>query len=124
MVRKIEALADAITKSTGYLNPENELYSSRNPIGLPAVSPKHVRDSRGKRVFHSVLDGYQAALFDLELKCSGKSKAKLKPNATLRDLMVVYGYPEAMGDVCSKFLRKALGDPTIKGTTPLSFFVE
>jgi hypothetical protein len=124
MVSRLEALADAVVKYSGYLDPESAAYQNRNPGNLPAFSPKHPRDEVGKRQFRSHLDGYQALLFDLAVKCAGRSHSGLKPDSTLRDLAAVYGQPETAAGYYAKFLRRALGDPSISDKTALSYFVE
>ena len=123
IVRRLEALADAITRYSGFADPESEEYQIRNPGRLTAFSDKHARTPNGKRVFRSLLDGYQALLFDLAVKCVGKSNSGLKPASTLTDLVLVYGFPPGTVRFVAKFLRHALGDETVKETTPLSYFV-
>jgi hypothetical protein len=123
MVRRLEALADAICHYSGWDDPESEGYQARNPMLLKAFLPKHPRNLTGKRVFRSLLDGYQAGLFDLATKCVGKSHSGLKPESSLRELMYAYGFPEAMARSVAKFLRRALQDESINEATQLSIFV-
>lgn len=123
MIRPLEALADAVSSVMGYNNPEGPSYQNRNPLGLKAYSDKHAKDSTGQRIFGSLLDGYQAGLFDLAVKCVGRSRTHLKPTSTIEDLMKVYGWPLAVGKVVS-FLQRALQDETISKNTHLSHFVE
>lgn len=124
MVTRIEALADAISRYTGYYDPDSEVYQARNPGALPAISSKHPQDAKGRRVFRSVMDGYQALLFDLAVKCSGRSKTRLKPESTLRDLILAYGNPESATKPVVKFLRRALHDNDLSEQTSLGYFLE
>lgn len=124
MVSRLEALADAISRYSGYDNPESAAFQNRNPGNLPAISPRHIRDLQGKRVFQSFLDGYQALLFDLKVKASGKSSTRLKPSSTIRDLMASYGQPETAAKYIAKFLKRALSIDSITEQTTLSFFLE
>lgn len=123
MDRKIiEAVAEAIVKTSGYWNADNPIYDARNPGGLLAFSPTQSRDVSGYRVFASSLDGMQALLYDVQLKLSGKSRAKLKPENTLADFAAACGLPNA-GVAWSAFLRKALHDANINPKTPLAHFL-
>jgi hypothetical protein len=127
-VKKIEALVDAFAKLNGAFNdPESEAYNLRNPLmiksyGLPG---KHQIDGQGRRVFDSMLSGYRAGLFDLEIKLSGKSRAKLSPDDKLENLLRVYGITELGGvKQIVNFLRRALKDQEIQAVTPLRYFLE
>ncbi len=124
MLAPLEALADALAKYSGWHDPESAAYQNRNPGALKAFTMKHHRDEAGMRVFYSHMDGYQALLFDLTVKCSGMSRTRLKKASVLRDLMVVYGQPATAADYVAKFLRKAMRDQCISADTPLSQFVE
>jgi hypothetical protein len=123
-VSRLEALADAIAHYSGWTNPESEAYQARNPGALPAISSKHIRNAKGQRVFRSMLDGYQALLFDLAIKCSGHSHTRLKPISTLRELMLAYHQPDTTGKFVAKYLKRALQDEQISENTPLRYFVE
>jgi hypothetical protein len=121
---KLEALADSIISLTGYLNPESQAYQIRNPGMLPAISPKHPRDEKNRRIFKSYLDGYQALLFDLVVKCGGKSRTFLRSDSSLRDLFKARGEPETSALYAARFLRRALHDDSISDKTSLSYFLE
>lgn len=125
MFSRLEALAEAIAHHTGYHVLDSALHKARNPLGLKAFGKKHECDEHNNRVFRSVIQGWQAAFFDLEVKCSGRAKDKrLKPTATLLDLMLAYGWKETMADAVAKFLRRELGNQEISKKTPLGFFLE
>ena len=117
--RKLEAIAEAIMKFSGYLNPESSVYQARNPGGLKAFMSHHERDEYGNRVFSSVLNGMSALLSDLELKLT----KRMSPNATLIDLASAYNQPFTAAQAWSKFLRHALVDESITHKTPLSYFL-
>lgn len=121
--RILEAFAEAIAETSGYRNPEGDLYAARNPGGLPAVSSSHLKDVNGNRVFNSVLDGIQALIFDIEVKMSGKSKARLQPTNTLADFAVAFGQPATAAQPWAKFVRRALRDGSVTHKTTLSHFL-
>lgn len=122
MINKIEALADAIAYHVKSHEPASQAYKNRNPGNLRAVSLKHPRDPHGFRVFNSHLDGYQALLFDLRVKLSGKSRARLN-SATLNDLITAYGLTRDDARGISRWLTYAL-DPTIAPELDLAYFLE
>jgi hypothetical protein len=122
--RRIEALAEAVSRYSGYFNPESSLYVCRNPGGLKAFSPLQLRDEEGYRVFASIIDGYQALIYDVGLKVEGKSKAHLKPTDTLSDFAVACSQPYTAADAYAGFLRKALHVENINRKTPLQIFLE
>ena len=145
---RIEALTDGLIRLGEYDNPEKASYRYRNPLGLrifcvhgrgfgncdtcPPQRPLLSRAWRGRewdkvsgmRMFKTHLDGYQAAVFDVTLKCSGKSHANLPPDAGLIDLCISYAMPGARpAQALAKFLRRAL-DCDVTENTELSFFLE
>lgn len=122
--RNLEAIAEAIIKSTRYHDPSSALYAARNPGGLKASSPHHQQDAEGNRVFISVLDGMRALFYDLELKLQGKARYLLLPENTIEDLARAYDMPPAAASVLAKFLRHALSDESITTTTALKRFME
>ena len=126
-VKRIEALIDAISSLNGIHNPESEAYQMRNPllIGSFARPGKHEMDKKDRRVFNSLLSGYKAGLYDLDLKLRGFSRVGLKPTDPLTSLLAVYGLTEKLGiDKVVQFLKRALKDPTISSKTSLSYFIE
>jgi hypothetical protein len=123
-MNNLGTLADALAKMYGYHNPASEAYQLRNPGMLKAFLLSQPINENGYRIFNSTLDGYQALLFDLQMKCSGKSRSKLETSSTLRDLIFVYGQPQTAADVVANFLKHALHNETISEKTPLSFFLE
>lgn len=126
--RRTEALVDALAHLLGSVtNPDGELHQIRNPIGLQSFSRpgKNEIDDKGRRVFKSWLAGYRAACFDIDKKCSGESRAGLKKDDTLSNLLGVFRITEKLGQKqVVNFLRRSLKDENISTSTPLSFFVE
>jgi len=127
MVSKLEHLVAAIGWHNGLHDPESEAYKLRNPLlvrsfGRPG---KHDIDNEGRRIFESLISGYRACLFDIELKASGESRAGLKETDALENLLGVYGIkgPAAVERVV-KFLKKALADQDLSGRTPMTYFLE
>jgi len=124
ILNRLEALADSIASYNLAHEPISAAYQNRNPGLLRAISLKHSRDEHGARLFNAYIDGYQALLYDLRLKASGLSFAKLPPNANITDLMKSYGHHGALvGQRIAKFITKALG-VEVKATTELTFFLE
>lgn len=126
-MNKIEALVDAIANLHGFPhNPESDAYRLRNPLLIRSFAKpgKHEMDEQGRRVFPSLLGGYKSAIFDVELKLRGQSRAGLKPDDKLENLLRVYGISQlgGMSNVVS-FLRRALKDQNISKETPLSYFL-
>lgn len=119
----IEAVAEAIIRTSGYWNADNPLYDARNPGGLLAFSATQSKDANGNRIFASVLDGMQALIYDVGLKLEGKSRARLRPDQTFADFAAACGLPNA-GVAWSAFLRKALHDSTISPKTPIEHFLK
>jgi len=127
MVRRIEALADAIARLNQAWTPEADAYQLRNPLLIKSFARpgKHETDDKGRRIFESFLSGYKASLFDLDLKLRGKSRAGLTTESTLENLLGVYGIDSiAATDNIVAFVRRALKDQSITKRTSVTFFVE
>ena len=126
MITRIEALVDAIAHLKGSTtNPDGELFQIRNPIGIMSFSKpgKNEIDTSGRRVFKTWLAGYRASVFDCEIKVKGESRAGLKKEDNLSNLLRVYGFTEKLAhQQVVKFLRRALKDSTITTETPLAYF--
>jgi hypothetical protein len=114
----------ALAAYSGYSKPDGFLYAANNPIGLKATSMRHAKNEQGYRVFNSFIDGFQAALFDLDLKITGKSWAKLSPESTLKDLAVAYSLETTTATAWARFLRAALHDNTISSETEIQYFTK
>ena len=124
MITRIEALVDAFSRQNGFHDPSSVAYRNRNPLLLKAFSEKHERDKDGYRIFSSVASGYNNAINDLQVKLSGKSRCKLEPTNTLKDLVRFFGSDASATRSVKNFLRHALDDENIYENTPLSFFLE
>ena len=117
--KTLEGIVEAIAHYSGYQQPDSALYAARNPIGLRPMKAEHPRDEQGYRVFRSVLDGMQAAMFDLEIKLT----ARLSPDSTLVDLTTAYGRQMTEAQAWARFLRQALNDQNISARTPIRRFL-
>lgn len=120
MMTPFDALIDAIVHYSGYRVPGSVVHKARNPGALKSFSPTKP-SSDGIRVFKTEIDGLQALKFDVKLKISGKARAKCE---TLNDLAAAYGQPPTQAKAWAGFIRQTLGNDTINGKTPTSFFVE
>ena len=126
-VNRIEALVDAIAALRGWSNPESVSYQLRNPLLVHSFSKpgKNELDDEGRRVFKTSLAGYRACLFDLDLKVRGESRAGVKKDDKLENLLRVYNIIEKLGQQqVVKFLKKALNTQDISVQTPLAWFLE
>lgn len=124
---KLESIVDAISQLNAAHSPETEAYRLRNPLLLRSFARpgKHETDLNGRRIFSSFINGYKAALFDVEKKASGESRANVKKDGTLLDILICYevNTKPAQEKVIS-YIRRALQDDTITLNTPASFFLE
>jgi hypothetical protein len=118
MVLRLEALADAIISINGSRDPQSPGYQARNPLYLRDY---HCRQQQLRHFAH-YHSGYDAAIYDLQRKCSGRTRANL-PTNTLAGLMRVYSMPDSAADYVARFLRTALDDPSIVSKTELEYFL-
>lgn len=127
MITKIEALFDALASLKGWSNPDSVCYQLRNPLMVKSFSKpgKNTITEEGYRVFETQLAGIRAGLFDLTLKVTGKSRAGIKAEDRLENVLRVYGVSELGGQqAVVKYLKRALKTQDIKITTPLKWFTE
>lgn len=126
-VTRLEALHDAIASLNNWTSPDSEAYQLRNPLLIKSFSRpgKNEIDDKGRRVFGSALAGIRAGMFDIELKCRGESRAGLKKDDKLENLLRVFQLVEILGQQqVVKFLKRALKDESITRQTPLAWFLE
>lgn len=123
-IPRIHALVDAFAHLNGWHDPKSDAYQLRNPLLLKAFSPKHQRDELGRRIFSSFTSGYDNAILDARIKCSGKSHSKLTPDSKLSELVCVYGNPLTATRGIKNFLRAALRDENILEHQLLGWFIE
>lgn len=126
MTTTIEVLVDAIAYFHRAHEPESLAYRLHNPLLLRsfARAGKHEIDEEGRRVFHSSLAGYKAAIFDMEIKLSGRSNARLAVTDALHNLLSVYGLKE-IGEIeqVVKYLRRVFKEDVINRDSKLSTFI-
>lgn len=126
-MKKLEHIVNAVAKLNGALDPASECYRLKNPLMLRsfALPGKHVVNESGIRVFDSLLNGFKAAMFDIELKASGKSRANAGPASSLEEFLRCYEIRTPLAaDQIVKFLRRALEDENITRHTQISYFTE
>lgn len=123
-ISRLEALVGAFARMHCALDPMSKAYKLRNPLMLKAFSPKHEKDEEGYRIFNSFPSGWDNAVLDLRIKCSGGSHSRLKPEDTLENLVMCYGLPKTSATYIKKFLRHALNDPNIMERQELKWFLE
>lgn len=127
MVSRLEALMYGIASVRGWNNPESRAFTLMNPMLVKSFSRPGKNDIDGEdgvRVFKSSLAGIRANLFDLMCKCSGESRAGIKKDDLLENVLRVYGIVELGGQqTVVKFLKRALQEEDITKTTPLEWFL-
>ncbi len=126
-VTRLEALFDSIASLKGWSNPDSEAYQLRNPLLVQSFSRpgKNEINEKGQRIFTSSLAGIRAGLFDLEIKVKGESRAGVKADDTLENILRVFGITEKLGmQQIVKFLKRALKNQDITLTQPLSWFLQ
>lgn len=128
MINRIEVIVDAIGRLNCSHDPTSLSYRLRNPLLLKsfALPGRHsVELESGCRIFDTFLGGYKSACFDVSLKLKGLSRAGLKPQDQLRNLLGCYGISSKQAiDTVVNFIRRALNDQSISADTLLSFFLE
>jgi hypothetical protein len=152
IVGRLEALLDAIVAYTHYTDPTHPQYQFRNPLGLQMFCPhatyfkncpqcktgdfptvhyydhgvvtKKYDKETGLRIYNTHIQGYQGALHDLTIKCSGKSKSKVRETSSIKELIRSYCLPDGTAACVARFLRKALKDENISENTPIQYFAE
>lgn len=85
----IDALADAIMNYQGW-RLGSRSYRNRNPGNLRGSPYKVGTDDQGYAIFRSLPHGYDALVFDLTAKITGRSSHKLGVTSTLLDLVNCY----------------------------------
>ncbi len=126
--RKLEDLLNAIATYNGSRDPLHPAYRARNLLCLQ----EFVQGENGTemiatdrlRKFDSLHSGMVACLFDLKIKCSGRSRARLRGETfNLRGLARAYYLPDGCARYLVKFVRKSLSDQSISEDTPLDYFL-
>lgn len=129
--KKLEAIADAISRVNQYLEPESDSYGLRNPglltkppiKGPSPVETSYVRertyDEQGRRIFNSHRAGYQALLDALEKRCLYLEEKPFKK------LLSQYGisYSRQVGEAVD-FVQRSLSNLSVTAETPVSFFLK
>jgi len=125
-VNKLEALVFAVGSVKGMFSPDSLAFQLNNPMMVQSFSRpgRNEITEDGVRVFSSFLAGFRANLFDADLKARGASRAGIKKDDLLENLLRVYGITELGGQqTVLKFLKRALKTQDIKLTTPLTWFL-
>ena len=128
-VSKLEFLCDALAEYSGSHDPRSLAYKLRNPLGLKEV--KVSRGESGKKViqygdmrcYRSWVHGYESALYDLRIKCSGKSSTGLTEYSTISELTACYGLNHDTAKHVADYLSYALEDERITEETKLFVFL-
>lgn len=127
-VSKLEFLCDAIAEYQGSHDPRSEAYKLRNPLALKEVKVSHGEGGKkviqfgGLRRFRSWVHGYEAGVYDLKAKCSGRNK-DLSEFSSIADLVAYYGMREKAAYVAD-YLSFALEDEGITEQTKLFVFLK
>lgn len=125
MVSRLEVCADAITKFSGYANPESDCYKVRNPGALKAFKVTQPSLPNKLRIFKSHLAGYEALIYDLEIKAKGGSTLSgLTADSPIQELFYSLGFKEEAVNSLLKFMRRALDDSSITPTTSIGWLLQ
>jgi hypothetical protein len=111
MVSKLEFLCDAIAEYTGSHDPRSDAYRMRNPLALRET--RFDRETKKLKVgelreYRSWVCGYESALYDLRMKCSGQSQSGLTEYSSIADLTKFYGLNGSTAENVADFLSVAL----------------
>lgn len=128
-VSKLEFLCDAITEYLGSHDPQSRAYKLRNPLALKEV--KVIQGESGKKViqfgdlrqYRSWVHGYESGLYDLRMKCSGRSSSGLTQFSSITELARFYGLTEQAAGNIADYLSFALEDDKITQDTQLFVFL-
>ncbi len=122
MRSRLECLLTAIAAYNKSGVPTDPAFHANNPLRLGEYENGI---ATGKlRKFKSMHAGTVAGLFDLKIKASGKSRAKLDgENFTIKGLIRVYSLKDGTEIYVSRYLSQAL-NTNIAPETRLSYFVE
>lgn len=109
----LEAVADAIMHYEGWM-PGSRSNRNRNPGNLRSSHLKIGEDPQGYAIFHSLPNGYEALLQDLEAKFTGHTVTGLKPDSTVLQLFEDYApssdhnYPQRYAEFVAEWVSRAL----------------
>src|SRR5580698_9753458 len=97
MIQPLEALADCIMQFEGWKTPSNPFFKdgstswrNRNPGNLRESIIAHTKDERNYCVFATLASGWNALVYDLNVKITGQSSHGLTKQSTLHDLISIY----------------------------------
>lgn len=126
--RKLEDLLSAIATYNGTRDPLHPGFQARNWLCLQEFEQgengtEMIATGRLKR-FDTLHGGLLSAINDLRIKCSGRSRAKLKGETfNIRGLARSYYLPDGCSRYIVKFLRKSLDTQDITEETSLDYFL-
>lgn len=117
--QKLESLALAIATTNGGFDVSSEAWGANNPGSLKSFKAGQVGTVRR---FLSWSAGFKALVFDLQLKCSGESRAHIEADSPLSALLLLFGIKEPRK--VANWLKRAIGDESISADTQIHYFVE
>lgn len=124
-MKRIEALALAISHANRVLEPDSEAFQTLNPGLLHAYANEAQINDQGVRIFDTLQGGLRALIANLEAKCEGKAKSNgnpLSPKSTLLELCTTFRGVRPR--IAIDYLQDALNDRAISEKTPISYFIE
>lgn len=128
-MKRLEALAIAISREHECFDPASEAFRTLNPGLLKSHSLDRLDpvNEDGVRMFTSFQGGYRALVSNLEAKCAGKTRAngekgRLSPTSSIAELCRTFKSANTRNVV--NFLQDALDDKAINERTTLEFFNE
>lgn len=121
MYPRLYKLAMMIQEHEGYF-PGSRAFRNCNPGNLRSSAFSTSSDG-GYAKFDSYFDGLFALLFDLWIKCDGRSSRRIKPESTLFELIEVWAPAEDSNDPAhyARVVAERLG---VDVTQRISWFLE
>jgi hypothetical protein len=125
MIKRLEALADAIAELNEYHNPDSQAYKLRNPGLLHAKTLASLANSTDDclRIFESHQSGYKALLNRIEKRC------KYEGERTVTTLLATFGFSDEKVNHAVSFINRSLLAEHevaigVRPSTRISFFME
>lgn len=88
----VKNLAEAMAAFEGFYIPNSVAQRNNNPCNL-RWSKFQTAAKNGFAYFTHADTGWNACVWDLSMKCQGKTQTKLTPESTIKDLIYVWAPP-------------------------------
>ena len=119
---RLETLCQAIQKHEGWAIGTAS-WRNNNPGNLRYSKFQTGTSASGFAIFPDYKTGLHALWYDLYLKCTGGSRLKLGPKATIKDLIYVYAPPYDQNNT-DAYVKAVCDYCGVSATTLLSYFTD